>query len=558
MHCGERREELRAMMELSKVISDILGILPWPFVFAGLIAMGAYRNPGVIKKMVLGASVVTLLLAGLDAVLYFVGWSTAHHAPLGSSRGLGAWVDVNVLTILMSLLVSFVGLVVTRYAYTYMRGDVHEGRFHQWLSLTLGSFLWMIAASNLWTFFIFWIAASLSLHPLLAFYRGRPAAVLTARKKYFVDRLADGSLLVAFILIARTLHTAQFAVIGSTLMNFSGPLPFALQLAGGLLIVSAVLKSAQFPFHGWLIQVMEAPTPVSAVLHAGIIYTGVLLLLRLEPLVAQETWTGDVLIGIGLLSMISGSLMMMAASNIKASLAYSTHAQMSFVLIECGLGLYSLALLHIMSHAVYKAHAFLSSGSVVEQFRSPKLQRGPVFLPASRMLMSVGVALGSVVGVSVVMGLPLFAHVPLLVMETILLIALIQMVMLALTERAVEGIQFVGLIMGLSVGVSLTFLGLGSVFNGFLATLWPPVAHANGGVLQYVLWGLIIVSFVGLLFVQYNLPRIRRHPWGLAIYLHLYTDYVDMIVTRWVRQLWGCKIVQASVLPAAHPSEVLS
>jgi NAD(P)H-quinone oxidoreductase subunit 5 len=286
---------------------------------------------------------------------------------------LGISPDINSFTILMLILVALVGLVVTRYASTYLDGDSREGRFHQWLSLTLGSFLLMMACGNMWTFLILWIASSLCLHQLLAFYRDRPGALLTARKKYLLDRIADVSLFSAIVLVTRTLHSSQFASIAPELSRMHGALPNTLQIASALLVISAVLKSAQFPFHGWLIQVMEAPTPVSALLHAGIIYTGAFLLLRMVPLMSRVIWTGDTVVVIGLCSVFSGSLMMMTATNIKGALAYSTYAQMGFMLMEWGLGLYSLAVLHIVSHAVYKAHAFLSSGSVVDHFRAPML-----------------------------------------------------------------------------------------------------------------------------------------------------------------------------------------
>ena len=155
----------------------------------------------------------------------------------------------NRLTVLMLLLVAFVGMVVMRFSQTYLQGDPREGPFHRWLSFVLGSFLMLIASGNTWEFWILWVAASLGLHQLVMFYPERPIAVLAARKKYLLHRVSDLSLLVALVLMVRTLDTSQLVSIARTLEGIHGLLPEPLGLASGLLVVSAVLKSAQFPFH---------------------------------------------------------------------------------------------------------------------------------------------------------------------------------------------------------------------------------------------------------------------------------------------------------------------
>jgi NAD(P)H-quinone oxidoreductase subunit 5 len=118
-----------------------------------------------------------------------------------------------------------------------------------------------------------------------------------------------------------------------------------------LLVASAALKCAQLPFHGWLIQVMEAPTPVSALLHAGVVNIGGFLMIRLAPLMTQSEIAQTLLVICGCTTAVIAALVMTTRVSIKVALAWSTCAQMGFMLLECGLGAYPLALLHIVAHS---------------------------------------------------------------------------------------------------------------------------------------------------------------------------------------------------------------
>ena len=521
--------------------SALMLILPLPLMVGGLVVgIGADRHARLMRRWTTGAAGIALVGAVLAAGTYFLGitgsktFFAAHFLAIPGFMAAG--VDVNVLTVLMLLLVALVGLIVARYSSTYLDGDIHAGRFHRWLSLTLGSFLMLIAAGNIWGFLVFWVVTSLFLHQLLAFYRERPVAVLAARKKYLLHRMADASLFAALLLISRTLHTSQFTGIALALTKIHGTLPEPLQIASGLLVLSAVLKSAQFPFHGWLIQVMEAPTPVSALLHAGIIYTGAFLLLRMAPIMSQVRWTGDAVIVMGLASLAITSLMMMTATNIKGSLAYSTCAQMGFMLMECGLGLYSLVLLHIVSHSVYKAHAFLASGSVVDHFRGPDLPRVVPSATTWKAIASLITAAPVVGGMAVVFGVPLRHQAPLIVMGSILTVAISQLLLQALNMDKIGVRGFLGTMISLGALISTAYFGLDILFTKLLGPMLP-TGQGLAGSFQDGLLGLIIAVFVGLLFVQQLLPRILHHPLGQAFYVHLYNDmYIDMVFTRLIQR----------------------
>jgi NAD(P)H-quinone oxidoreductase subunit 5 len=156
--------------------------------------------------------------------------------------------------------------------------------------------------------------------------------------------------------------------IGSLLAAARSGAPVApdlpIGLATSLLVAAALLKSAQFPVHGWLPEVMETPTPVSALLHAGVINAGGFLMIRLADVMLLSPGAMHALAIVGGFSALFGSVVMLTQNSVKSALAWSTIAQMGFMLLQCGLGAFALAFLHLIAHALYKAHAFLSSGTL--------------------------------------------------------------------------------------------------------------------------------------------------------------------------------------------------
>jgi NAD(P)H-quinone oxidoreductase subunit 5 len=170
------------------------------------------------------------------------------------------------------------------------------------------------------------------------------------------------------LLIYYEFNTLDFAELFAAAGSLASVTP-AMHAAGFLLVAGAATKSAQLPFHTWLPQTMETPTPVSALMHAGIVNAGGYLIIRTSQIEALTPWSLTTLAIIGGTTACFASIVMLTQTSVKKSLAYSTIAQMGFMLLQCGLGAYSAAMLHILAHSLYKAHAFLSSGSVVA--RSP-------------------------------------------------------------------------------------------------------------------------------------------------------------------------------------------
>ncbi len=529
------------------VTSAVMLALPGPLLLTGLIAgIRADSHPRLIRRLTILSATYALVSAIFVAVGYAIGvHGSKTYAAVGLPGHLGELslsVYADPLTVIMLLLVTFVGLIVSRYSSSYMEGDFHEGQFHRWLSFTLASFLALITTSDFWGFIIASFATTAFLGKLLAFYRHRPGAILVAKKKAIFSIVANVSMLLAFVLVARTLHTSDFGDLRAALAHHRGGLPLSLQLAGAMVALSAILKSAQFPTHGWLIQVMEAPTPVSALLHAGIIYTGTFFILRMSPLMSQIGWAGTVLIVVGLVSIVAGSTMMMTATAIKASLAYSTLAQMGFMLMECGLGVYSVAVLHIVSHSLYKAHAFLASGSVVENFREPALPAVFNAASARRGILGLVIAVGMTLGIGSAFGVEIARQRAVLALGIVVALAVTHLLLQALNTRG-SGTRTMILWMGLlSAAVVTAYFGLHRAFGILLAPSLPS-AQLSAGPVEDILLVVIVAVFLGLLTLQQLLPRIMEKPRWRAIYVHLYNGlYVDLVFTRML-----CRFTSACV-----------
>jgi len=278
-------------------------------------------------------------------------------------------------------LIAFLGWVIARYSRGNLAGEPGERRFVCALLLTLAGVSAVVAARNFAVLVLAWAASSVALHPLLTHYRERPAARIAARKKFLASRLAEACLLGAAVLLYRRWHTLGLTAL-ARLIALHGAAGADMQIAAVLLAAAVLLKSAQLPLHGWLVQVMEAPTSVSALLHAGVVNLGGYVLIRLAPLISASLIAQALLVIVGGTTAALAGLTLMTCPSLKGRLAWSTCSQMGLMAAECGLGLYGLALLHLLGHALYKAHAFLCSGEAVRE--STLVRMRPAALPRAR------------------------------------------------------------------------------------------------------------------------------------------------------------------------------
>ncbi len=538
-------EECVMATNLNLVLSILIICVPLLVLAMGLFgSLLSPRQARVIAGLSTASSGLVFICAVLASLLYAIGGKvqtiTAFSYPLPRNSGHFALsILINPVTVMMLSLVSFVGFVVARFSSNYLQGEQNQGRFYTWLNLTLASILTMIVSGNMLMFTFAWISTSLCLHHLLVFYPERSGAVLAARKKWIVSRVAETSLFIAVLLIGSTLHSMQFETVFHLMSAGVGPMPVALQWASGFIVLTAALKTAQFPLQGWLIQVMEAPTPVSALLHAGIVNAGAFLVVRMSPIMSQSIIASDVLAIIGLLTIAAAGLVMMTQTSLKVYLAWTTTAQMGFMLLECGLGLYSLAMLHLVGHSLYKAHAFLSSGSGVDLFRAPAVRPAQdtptvgqwIVVAAFSVLVTIGI--GSLFGVTT-------EHQPaLLALGSILGVAMTQLILQSF--KAGMGAAFIARAAFMGALVCTSYFSLHAAFHYMLASSLPAVRLINGPA-QFALIALVMVVFLSILVIQQSLPKFLGNPFSRRVYVYLYNGlYVDIPFSRLVSRIWGIR-----------------
>lgn len=289
---------------------------------------------------------------------------------------------LDALSTLMFMTIALLMAVVGQYALRYLDGEERQWYFYRWLLLTVAAVTMLVLSSNLLMFFIAWWCMSFGLHRLLLYSEQRKAAVYAARKKLLVSRFGDLAVIGAIFFTYQACGSFDFRDIFALAEGAQGPLSASqlndFSIAGLFLALGAMSKSAQFPFHFWLPETMETPTPVSALMHAGIINAGGFLTIRLSPIMSHAPVACLLLALVGAFSAVYAALVMMTQNSVKKKLAYSTISQMGMMLFACGIGAYALALFHIIAHSFYKAHAFLSTGDLIEENKRLSLPLRPL------------------------------------------------------------------------------------------------------------------------------------------------------------------------------------
>lgn len=405
------------------------------------------------------------------------------------------------LSTILFLLVSFIGVIVLNFSRNYLDGNARQGAFMGWMCLTLASVSTLLVSGSLVLFGAAWVATSLSLHKLLLFFSDRRAAQLAARKKFLFARLGDAALLVAFGLLALTFWDIEIkSILASLDATTATPVT---AVACVLIAIAALLKSAQFPTHGWLIEVMETPTPVSALLHAGIVNAGGFLIIRFADLFMVHTASLWILAVVGTLTALIASVSLLTQTSIKSALAWSTVGQMGLMIMQCGFGAFTMATLHIVAHSLYKSHAFLSSGSVIDKIRIPSIESSRAgfvtFLIAAvaASLVFIVTALMSGQGLAEKSGILVFAVVMVLGLARFFASGLMT------THRAV----MVPLLVISSAGLALLYFGAHTLFENLLGTSVPKLAVPDASMMIFM--AVAAVGFILITALQY-LPR----TWG--------------------------------------------
>ncbi|QIG54513.1 oxidoreductase [Altererythrobacter sp. BO-6] len=503
-----------------------------PFLFAVVAILALFapgRRPGWLLRMAEGAALAAIAVAFASIAQLVIGGPAT--SPVLGIGGVGLSIRLDAVSATMLAMIAMIGWVVLRYSANYLDGEERQGTFVGWMAATLAAVLLFVLGGNLLHLVTAWIATSLCLHRLLLFYPDRIQAIRGARKKFIVARVSDIALAGAAALLWWAYGTADLATIFAA--AHSGIAPTGAIVGAGLLAFAAVLKSVQFPTHGWLTEVVDTPTPVSALLHAGVVNGGGFLLVRFADVMLLSPGVLAALVMIGGFSALLGGLAMLGQPAVKNSLAWSTIAQMGFMIMQCGLALFPLALLHIVAHSFYKAHAFLSSGTAVEVVSAVR-RPGPIAVPSGRNVAAAfALALGIYAAIGALFGLA-DKSPQAIALGAILVFGVAYLLAQGLADKAPR--QLTRQTALYSVLTSLGYFGLQRGSEWLTEGTLP--ATPAPGPLEWTLIALAVFSFGLTAVAQALFPRWATHPAASGLRVHLsnglYANAVfDRLVGNW-------------------------
>ena len=279
--------------------------------------------------------------------------------------------QIDSLTVMMMLVVTFVSLMVHIYTIGYMSEDPGYQRFFSYISLFTFSMLMLVMSNNFLQLFFGWEAVGLVSYLLIGFWYERPTAIYANMKAFLVNRVGDFGFILGIGLIAAytgTLNYGEiFAKVGDLgALSFPGTSWMLVTVICICLFIGAMGKSAQFPLHVWLPDSMEGPTPISALIHAATMVTaGIFMVSRMSPLFELSDTALNFILVIGAITALFMGFLGIIQNDIKRVVAYSTLSQLGYMTVALGASAYSVAVFHLMTHAFFKALLFLGAGSVI-------------------------------------------------------------------------------------------------------------------------------------------------------------------------------------------------
>jgi len=359
----------------------ILLVIALPIVSAVLTQL---FSAGLGCRRAVRISIVTAWLTFLFSVLAL--WSAFYSTEVHEYALFAFWgiIRFDSLSALMSVVIATISLIVHLYSVRYMVEEPGYTRFFSLLSGMTGTLFLMVSAGDLITLLIAWHLVGIFLYFLLGFdTRSRPA-FRYAFWTWITYRFGDLPLLLAAVLLYHAFDSWSLSVIFERLaaapdMLTVFQLPLA-EVVGSLVAISAFARSAQFFLHSWLAYSMSGPTPVSALMHAGIVNAGGFLINRFAPVFVETSSVLNWVFAVGLATAVFGSILMLVQNDIKKALGYSTMGQMGFMIMECGVGAFSLAIYHLIAHGFFKGTLFLGAGGVIGDARkSYNVPKDPLY-----------------------------------------------------------------------------------------------------------------------------------------------------------------------------------
>ncbi len=527
------------------------------------------------RGVVIGALPLVVAFAGAVLALALVSSQGPIHILLyepGSVANLalplGFYFDR--LSTVMMTLIALVGTII----YLYSTGYMYQDHGYHWylglIAFTTFVLLCMVSSANLVMLFVFWQILSWLLF-LLAHNHAHAATLQGACKTFTLLRVGDAAFLAGIVLAHALYGTIEFQELfarAAAMPVILSPLP-GLEISGAtavtlLIFIGAMSKSAQFPIHIWLPSSLYAPTPVHALLHAGIINAGGFLLNRLAPLYGLSTSTLHVVFVVGMLTAILGALMMLVQNDIKKTLGFSTIGQMGYMIMECGLGAFALAVFHLIAHGLFKATVFLSCGNVIHKVRQEPSSPHPEHVAEGPELSRLTWTTGFLTTLLLPLVILLVTHgvlrIPLLESQgTVIFLFFIwitsSQAILTLTRlRAVASWKVSVAMLLTLMFVIFTYLFAADAFTHFLypdpATVarYFQAAALPGRLFDGLVIGttlLTVLSWV-YLYAQAHGRTMRMPTWVQALRVRLYVLFMNRLYVDWLHARLGQWIMRAA------------
>ncbi len=347
----------------------ILLVIALPFISAMVIQLFSTRLARRAASVSLVFSWLVLLLAAASLWQALSGADPSEYM-LFPDLGM---IRFDSLGTLMSVVIAAISLIVHHYSVRYMVEERGYAHFFALLDAMTGTLLLMVSAGDLVSLLVAWHLVGILLYFLLAYDTRSRSASRYAFWTWITYRFGDLPLILAAALLYQAFDSWSLSVIFERIAEtpdvrtvFDLPL---VEVVATLVALAAYARSAQFLLHTWLPYTMSGPTPVSALMHAGIVNAGGFLINRFAPLFVV---TSDVLhwvFIVGLATAVIGSVLMLTQNDVKKALGYSTMGQMGFMIMECGVGAFSLAIYHLIAHGLFKGTLFLGAGGVIGEAR---------------------------------------------------------------------------------------------------------------------------------------------------------------------------------------------
>ena len=518
---------------MSENLISLIALLS-PLVFV-LAALASWFQPGFRPKQIIAiskaATVISLVISAFIAVTIYQ-YKLIQSKLLGFAD-FGFSIRLDSVSVVMLSMISLLSFIIVKYSINYLDGDQQQGAFMGRLAATIASVQFLVMSGNLGILLISWILTSISLHRLLLFYSERQGAQLAAKKKFILARMGDACLLIAIILLYNQFESGNIETIfnGIKSGSFSSA---SMEFAALFLALAAMLKSAQFPTHGWLIEVMETPTPVSALLHAGLLNAGPFLIIRLAFVMEASTFASISLIIVGGLTALFASVTYLTQTSVKTALGYSSVGHMGFSLMTSGLGLYAAALLHLVAHSFYKAHAFLSSGSVIDVVRASKITKVVKYESPLKIVLGIAMAMGLYMAFALIWGIDLNTDISLLLIGLIIVLGLSRIFTAAISTK--WNFSLLLQASSLAIIVTLAFFSLESATQLLIGRQIPEIDVPHLG--KLIAMGFILLGFGSVILIQLIASQLSKKLIYRSMAIHIRNGfYANALFDRWVGAL---------------------